>query len=354
MELTLDIFKNDAFSVTSLQRVVDKSPYAPQALGSMGLFAPKPIGTEEVLLYEKDGGYALIPATERGSPWIQQIRRQGRLRALSTVALRKQDTLRAGELMGVANMALPENIRLRNAQEITVERTEQLKTDLEATKELHRLGALQGKLLDADGSTVLVDFFAEYGIAEPASVNFNFAGIAANGLALYIQRNIVDPILDTLKANGRFMPGIKIGGLVGDEFWYSLISHPDVQARWAAMEQTRQIALAINPLANLPTYDELEFGNVRFMHYQGSSQGDIDVGVNDAHFFPIGAKDVFNVYWSPGETLNDITELGKPEYLYIQPDVRTQMPSFVDFFVAAYPLYACIFPAALLKGVKTG
>src|SRR3546814_10891541 len=42
IELTLDIFKNDAFSVTSLQRVVDKTPYTPHALGRMQIFAPKP------------------------------------------------------------------------------------------------------------------------------------------------------------------------------------------------------------------------------------------------------------------------------------------------------------------------
>lgn len=354
MELTLDIFKNDAFSVTSLQRVVDKTPYVPNALGSMRIFDPKPILTEEVLLYEKDGGFALIPATERGAPWVQQIRRQGRLRALSTLALRKQDTLRAGELMGVANMALPESVRLRNAQGVIVERTSQLKTDMEATKELHRLGALQGKVLDADGTTVLVDYFTEYGIAAPATVNFNFAGIPEGALALFIQRNIADPIIDVLKANGRWMPGVRIGSLVGDEFWYSLITHVDVRKRWEAIEQARVIALASNPLLNLPTYDEITIGNVTFMHYQGSSGGEIDVGVNNAHFFPIGAKDVFNVYWAPGETLLDIDQPGRPEYLYVQPDTRDKMPSFVDVYLAAYPLYACIFPLALLKGTKTG
>ena len=354
MELTLDIFKNDAFSVTSLQRLVDKTPYTPHALGSMQIFEPKPILTEQVLLYEKDGGYALIPATERGSPWPQQVRRAGRIRALETVNLRKQDTLRAGELMGVANMALPESIRLRNAAQITVDRTTQLKTDLEATKELHRLSALQGKLLDADGTTVLVDYFAEYGIATPATINFNFSTIGAGTLAFYIQSNIVDPMIDNLKANGRFRPGVKIAALVGDAFWYSLIQHADVQDIWKMQEQTRQIAMAMNPRANLPTYSEITYGNVTWMHYQGSSVGDIDIGVNNAHFFPVGAPDVFQVFWSPGETLLDITQPGRPEYLYIQPDVRDQMPSHVDFFIASHPLYACVFPGALLRGAKTG
>lgn len=354
MELSLDIFKNDAFSVQSLQRVAGATPYIPQTLGMMRLFTPEPIVTEEVLFYEEDGGFALIPASERGAPWVQQIRRQGRIRALPTVNLRKQDTLRAGELMGVADMALPQSIRLKNAMTETVKRTGQLKTDMEATKELHRLGALQGKVMDADGSTVLVDFFAEYGIAEPAVINFNFATIAAGELATKISREIRDPIVDALKENGRLTPQTYVAALVGDEFFYSLIAHPDVRDRWLAQEQAQAIAMANNPLAQPPRYSEIMVGNVRFMHYEGSTGGEIDIAANDARFFPVGAKDVFKVFWAPGETLYDVNKPGQPEYLYIQPDVRDQMPMFVDMFLAAYGLYACIFPKALLRGTKTG
>ena len=354
MELSLDIFKNDAFSVTSLTRVAGATPYVPQALGSMGLFTPEPIRTEIVHLYEEDNGYTLIPATERGSPFIQQVRRGGRIRALQTVNLRKQDTLRAGELMGIADMALAETIRLKNAMAETVKRTSQLKTDMEATKELHRLGALQGKLLDADGTTVLVDFFAEYGIAEPAVINFNFSTIAEGELATKISREIRDPIIDILQENGRLLPNTYIGGLVGDEFWYSLIGHVDVRDRWKAIEAARAVAFAQNPLVQPPRYDEIIVGNVKFMHYQGSTSGDIEIAANDARFFPVNAKDVFKVFWAPGETLFDVTQPGRPEYLYVQPDVRTQMPMFVDMFMAAYGLYACTFPKALLRGTKTG
>src|SRR3546814_14426631 len=88
------------------------------------------------------------------------IRRQGRIRALSTVALRKQDTLRAGELMGVASVALPESIRLANAQQKTVERVAQPKQDMEAPKELPRLSALQGK---QHGSTSCREGVGRYG-----------------------------------------------------------------------------------------------------------------------------------------------------------------------------------------------
>lgn len=352
MELTLDIFKNDAFSVTSLQRVATNAPYIPQALGAMRLFDPKPILTEDVLLFEEDGGFTIIPTTERGGPDIQQTRRQGRMRGLSTLRLSKKDTVRAGELSAVADTALPESIRLRNAQTLTANRTAQLKTDLEATKEFHRLGALRGKLYDADGVTLLVDYFAAYGIATPAVIDFDFSSITAGTLAVYIQTNVRDPIVDILQPAGRLTPQTRVAALVGDNFWYGLIQHPDVVKRWEAMENARAIALAMNPLAQPPRYDTLEYGNVTFMHYQGSSAGEIDLDPDEAIFFPIGAKDVFNVYWAPGETLLDAGQIGRPEYLYVQPDPRDQMPSFVEIFLRAYPLYACIFPKALLAGTS--
>ena len=353
MNLSLDIFKNDAFSATSLMRVAGSTPYVPQALGQMRLFEPEQIRTEIVHIYEEDQGYGLIPATERGSPWIQQQRRAGRIRALMAPALRKQDTLRAGELLGIADMALAETIRLKNAQTEIVKRTSQLKTDLEATKENHRLGALQGKLLDADGTTVIYDFFAEYGISQPATINFNFSTIPEGELAEKIQRDIRDPMIYTLRDNGRLTPQTTIGCLCGDEFFYSLVKHPDVRDRFKAMEAARAVALAQNPLLNF-TYEEIIVGNVRFMRYIGSTSGDIEVATNDAVFFPIGAKDVFKVFWTPGETLLDVTMPGQPEYLYVQPDVNTNMPMFVDMFIAAYGLYACIFPKALMRATKTG
>jgi hypothetical protein len=352
MDLTLDIFRNDAFTVTSLQRVVDNMPYVPQELGQMQLFDPKPIPTEEVLLYEEDGNIRLIPVTERGGPDIQQIRDQGRLRALKTLRLSKMDTVRAGELMGVANMALPETIRLRNAISLVNKRMTKLKSDMEATKELHRLGALQGKLLDADGTTVLVDYFTEYGIAAPATISVNFGTTAEDDLMMDFQSTFLIPIVTALQ--GRATPNVRLGALVGDGWWDKMMRHPAIREVYKLQQTGRALAATANPLWAPNFWNRLDFAGVTWIHYRGATFGTIAVPSNDAIFFPIGAQDVFNVYWSPGETLNDVGQDGRPEYPYIQPDVRDQMPSHVDIFLRSYPLYACIFPKALLRATATG
>ena len=349
MELSLDIFKNDAFSVQSLQRVVKNAPYIPSELGQMGLFESKPILTEQVLLYEEDGTGSLIPITERGGPDAQQIRPGGRLRALETSRLSKKDSVRAGELFGLANTALSQDIRLRNAQDLVSSRTQQLKTDLEFTKELHRYGAIQGKLVTTrlDGTSFTVNFFTEYGITEPAPVEIDFAGTSEDDLAQDLAETFRQPIIKSLL--NRATPNVRIGALVGDDMWSALHRHPAVREIWKAQQVGRAMAMAANPLATPSFWDRIEFAGIEWIHYRGSTNDEIAVPAKQAIFFPIGARDVFNVYWSPGETLLDVNQPGEPEYLYIQPDVRTNMPEYVDIVLRSYPLYACIYPKCLMR-----
>ena len=349
MELTLDIFKNDAFSFQSLQRVVDNSPYIPQELGQMGLFESKPILTKEVLLYEEDGSVTIIPVTERGAPDAQQIRDQGRLRALQTARLSKKDTVRAGEMFGFANMAFPESIRLRNATDLVSKRTQKLKSDMEATKELHRLGALQGKLVTTrlDGSPYVVNFFTEYGIAEPTPVTIDFDTTSEDDLMMDLQETFLQPIILSLK--DRATPNVRIAALVGDQFWSKMMRHPAIREIYKLQQTGNMMAMQANPLAKPNLWGRLWYAGIEWMHFRGSTNAEIAVPTNQAVFFPVGAQDVFNVYWAPGETLLDVTNEGKPEYLYIQQDVRDAMPEYIDIVMRSYPLYACIYPKCLMK-----
>lgn len=350
MELTLDIFKNDAFSVMSLQRVVKNVPYIPTMLGSMGIFGPKPIQTREVILYEEDGAVRIIPMTERGAPDVQQKRNGGRMRALTTGRISKKDTLRAGELQGMTDMALPELIRLRNAATIVNDRTEQLKTDMEFTKELHRFGGIQGKLVttNEDGSSHVVNFFTEYGIAEPAAVTVNIATITEADLMQDLQETFLQPMLLSLK--NRATMQTRIGALCGDDFWSKLMRHPAVREFYKLQQTGLGLQLGAGGTVTSPNlWGHVFFAGIDWWHFRGSTLDEIAIPDKEAIFFPIGATDVFNVYWAPGETLHDAQGPGQPEYLYVQPDVRTEMPEYVDIVLRSYPLYACTYPQCLMR-----
>lgn len=347
MELSLDIFKNDAFSVARLRRVVTNVPFVPQALGQMNLFTPRPIDTEFVILYEDRGQVRLIPMTDRGAPDIQAERTKGLFRAFKVRRLSKKDTVRASELLGVANTALPETIRLRTAAQLVNDRMGQLRTDMAATFELHRLGALQGKLLDADGTTVLYDYFTEFGIAPPVVIDVDFAGLSEADFMMFFQENFYRPMMRVLK--DRKMPGMSMGALVGDTFWAKLMTHPGFREIYKLEMQARAISRATNPLVQPNAWMEVDFGGIRWINYMGTDDGTtIAIPADEARFFPIGARDVFDVYFAPGETLDTVTGLGQELYPIIRPDVRAQ-PEFIEFFLRSYPLHICIFPQALRR-----
>jgi hypothetical protein len=347
MELSLDIFKNDAFSVSNLYRVVDNATYVPTLLGSMGIFEPVALDTDKVILYEEDSTVHLIPSTERGAPDITQTRDQGRMFALKTPRLSKIDSVRGSELLGIANMALPESIRLRNAAELTAKRTSKLKGDLEMTKEFHRLGAVQGITYDADGVREIYNPFTTFGIAAPTVVDIDFATITDNEFMMYIQSTFYTPMRVALKE--RWTPSTRIVALVGDLFWQKLLTHPAIWDIWKLREQGRAIADGASRMMATNQWEQITFGGVTFVNYRGTDDGTtIAVGSDEAKFFPVGARDVFKVWYAPGETLVQVQEKGRPQYLMIQPDTRTEIADHVDIYVRSYALYACIFPKALM------
>lgn len=349
MDLSLDILRNDTFSYVNLQRVAGQTTYVPQTLGRMGLFTPQPIIGSIVHLYEEDNVIRLVPTSERGTPDIRQLRDVGRLRALKTTRLAQVDSVNAEELLGMANTSLPETIRVRNAINVLTRRTTKMKSNLEMTKELHRFGAIQGKVLDADGTTVIADFFDTFGLSQPALIDIDFPNIPEEQLLQFFQDTFLRPSLIALQDGGRATPGMYYAAMVGDGFWAKLMTHPGFRKIYELQMQAQAVARATNPLVVPNMWMEVDFAGIRWINYQGTRNNAIAIPFNEARFFPVGASDVFNVYWGSGETLNDVLIEGKPEYLYIQPDTRDQMPAFMDAYLRSYPLYACIFPKALMR-----
>lgn len=350
MERTLDIFKNDAFTQASLRRVLPTMPFTPGEIGRMNLYRPHYIDTETVLIYMENGIIRLIPVTQRGGPDVFAERRAGAFRAVKTLRLSKRDQVNASELLGVADTTFPLEQRLRTAMGLTNERMGQLQSDMEATKELHRLGGIMGKILDADGTTVLVDFYDLFGIAEPTPEEIDFDNVDEDNLAADMQAAFLVPIFRSLQTRtpGLMASGLRLVALCSDEFWDKLIRHAAVREIWKAQQVGRAIAMQANPLSNPPLWESIWFGGVEWRHFMGALSGPLKVPAEQAIIFPVGAQDVFDAYFSPGETLSQVGRPGQELYPMTRTDPRDD-PEFEELILRSYPLYACIYPQALMR-----
>lgn len=332
---SMDIFNNNAFSMTSLTGMVEKIPYVPNLLGSLNIFEPEPVRTRNVFVDRIEGGLTLIPTSADGAPPEVLDGEDRDAVSLRTTRLTKRFTLMASELDGIR--ATGSETELMQVQREMGRRFGRIRADMELTHEYHRLGALQGMLLDADGVSVIYDYSAEFNEAIPASVPFTLS----------------DPTFDVHKAckdiarsMGRSgqgnLAGASIHALAGDDFYDALVSHPNVEKFY--LQQMAAQALKDQSAV----FESFKVGGITFHNYQGTDDNStVAIPVDEAKFFPVGARDVFKQAMSPLEAMEYVNTPGQNMYAINVPDRERNMWSKGELY--SYPLYMCQQPRLLRR-----
>jgi hypothetical protein len=345
-EMALDIFRTDDFRATTMTEMVEDIDYVPYELDNLNIFENVYLNTTTVTLYQEQGELTRIPTTERGTPEPTSTRRGRVLRQFEGHRLAKRDIVRSHEVQDVLSARLPQPMRLQNANELVAERQQILLDDLNYTKEFHRLGGLQGAVYDADGTSIIDDWFELFGVSRPAAITFDFAAFKTvetqGDLRAMLDADINTPMLRALKRRRR--PGTRVHALCGDDFWFALTSSPAYE-RSMLTDQGRVM------LNETRLWSSVDVGGVVFHHYYGSDDKALAIADDEAIFFPVGAKDVFKAYYMPGENFAEANQRGKEEYSIISWDYRPNMLEWMEIYVKSYPVFACLCPQALLRGV---
>lgn len=334
---SLDIFNDNAFGLVELTAALTDLEYQPNWLGSLNIFTEQPIRTTIAAIEKRDNALHLVPVTQRGAP-LPQLTKGGRnLRNFNTVRVAKGDRLNASEIANIR--AFGSETEFEAVQTEVADRMQRIRNDVDLTHEHMRLGAIQGKLLDADGS-VIYDWFAEWGIAQPAEMVFNFATLIDGKL----RQKCVQIKREMRKASkGAWGPAVQVYALCGDEFWDALIAAPEVRATylgWSAAADLRNEYM---------DYEVFPFGGINWVNYAGTDDGStVAIEPTKVKFFPANAPGAFMRINSPGESFDVVNTPGQPFYAQTIPD--RDRDSFVDIEVYSYPLYAATRPAMLLRG----
>jgi hypothetical protein len=213
----------------------------------------------------------------------------------------------------------------------------QLMNDLELTWEHHRLGAVQGILADADGTTIF-DYFSEFGVTQPTEVDFDFSTLAAGDVRPKIESEIVRPLIRAAK--GAFTTGSRIVALVGDEFWDQFVNHEEIRTTFL----NHQAAAALREPTAFGTF---RFAGIDWVNYRGTDdESTVAIDASSAKFFPASAPGVFKVAWAPAEFVPVVNQPGVPVRPLTLPDPSGR-EAFVDVEVYSYPLYICTRPLTL-------
>jgi len=337
----MDVFKDDAFSATSLITAVDKVGYVPGTLGMIpGLFEPVPVRTESVWIEARSTTAALIQTSPRGTP--PNEKKDGDREALpfKTRRLATSSRIMASELFAIREFG--SETELKQLAGEVARRQFLMKRDLDLTMENLRLGCIQGLVTDADGSTIY-NWATEFSQTIPAEVDFDLDNASpASGVVRKACTAAVRSITKGLKGIGG--GAVRVMALCGDNFWDDLTAHPEVRQTYLNYQAAVDLRA---PLA----YESFNYGGVTFTNYRGTDDGStVAVGTDKAKFFPVGAG-IFQWAMSPGERFEHLGMVGQNFYSAIVTDEKRN--SFADVELYSYPLPVCTMPQALYRARRT-
>lgn len=338
MGLVTDVFGENAWGVIEFQEdVVERVEHKPQLLGELGIFEPVYSRSQSIAIADKNKTLTLIPTSEMGAPPEEMVPEGANVRLFQASRLAKGSTIYAIEMAGVT--ALPFDMKTKEVAEEASDRTGAILDDMELTWEHMRFGAIQGKVMDANGTTVLIDWFKEWGIAEPDEINFS---LGTAGTDVRKKCRDVKRIMKK-NAKGIWTPATRVAALCGDEYFDKLVNHPQIKETKLGTERAVM-------LEGIDGYSAIEIEGITFINHQGTDDGStIAIGSNKARFFPVGARGAFKAGFAPANEFKPYLNQKAREYyglLLADPSGREAWDR-VELY--SYPIFMCTRPEMLQR-----
>lgn len=285
-----------ALGFGELNAYINNLPRISTRIGDMNLFHEEGlIGTTIVKISIKGNKLVLVPNVPRGSPGQPKGLDRGKALLLETTHLPQNSTLVADQLLGVWDPADPAGT---NVAALVNGLQAVHKRDLDYTIEYHRMGALQGKLLDADGSVIL-NFYDEFKVRQSViGMELNKEGTKVRSKVVSIKRAIEDKLGD--------VPYTGIHVFCSAGFFDALVDHPDVAEAYKRWQDGAALRSDLRK--------GFTFGEVTFEELPGSAGSKLALPDNEAIAFPLGVPDMFMTRFAPADYLETVRGVGLPYY----------------------------------------
>ena len=337
----MDIFNADPFRAVSMTKAVDRLGHVPAILGDIpGLFEPVRVRTTDVFIEERGSSPALIQTDERGAPPRRRTESARSVRSFKTTRISQADTLTADQVAGIR--AFGTETELQQVQQEVARKQMLCNRNIQLTKEHMRLGAVQGIVVDADGS-VIYDWAGELGQTIPTEIDFDLdAADPESGII----RKKCNQVSRSITRNLQGMGGgqVRIMGLCGDDFWDDMTAHPEVRETYLNTQEAAD-------LREGNAWESFRYGSITFSNYRGTDDGStVAVPPDKCKFFPVGAG-IFQRAQAPAETFDFVNTPGQDMYSWLVRD--RDRNAWVDIEMYTYPLYVCVQPSALHRARRT-
>jgi hypothetical protein len=322
------LLNDEAFSLSSLTASINDAPFVPGRIATLGLFAEEGVTTTTVQI-ERDGEtLALVESKPRGGAGQIVVGTKRQLIPFNTVHLPERATIFADEIQNLR--AFGSETELEAIQSLIDKRLGKMRRQLDATHEFHRIGAIKGQVLDADGKSVIVDLFDRFGLKQQVLA----MKLGADGSFRQKIQDLLDMIEDSLGS----LPFSGVRVFCGRSFWRTLIDLDDIRQTYVATQMAA--SLRGDPR------DTIDFGGVTWERYRGRVGGAGYIADDEAYAVPEGVPDLFITRFAPADYMEAVNTNGLPYYAK-QENLRFDKGTEIE--AQSNPIHLCTRPRAVIK-----
>jgi len=342
--MNLDVFNQDAFTLQALTAAFLKVPHKPMRLGELGLFQEEGVMTTSIQVESQDGQLSLIQSSERGGE-AKDPHSDGKrkVRVFRSFHFERDGKVYADEVQNIREFGSA--TALQTVEALVNQRLATLVSAHEVTLEYHRMNALRGILLDADGST-LYNLFTEFGVTQQTK-DFVFTTTTTDvrGAIVAAKRLAEDEL------GGAVVTGWR--GFCSQGWFDSFIGHGKVEESYKYQE---------GQMLRSDLRNGFQFADVVWEEYRGSVAKPGSVGggsatfvdTNCAYLVPIvdQSTPMLITRFSPADYEETVNTIGLPRYAKQVPD-PSGLNKYRRLNTQSNPICLNLRPRAVIKLTKS-
>jgi hypothetical protein len=328
----LDIFNNDAFSLSQLTLAINDLPLLPTRLGELGYFTERGITTTSVSIERVGQIVKLVDSKPRGSPGTPVVGPKRKLVSINAVHLPESGAVMADEVQNVR--AFGSETDVQTVQGVVNDKLGMMKLNIDLTLEWQRMGAIKGQVLDADGTTVLLDMFDTFGFSQQThSMELDNTATLVRMLCTQLRRKV--------EAALGGIPYKRIRVMCSPGLFDALTNHPAVMKAYEIYLQGE---------VNRADNRTFSFGDITWEEYVGSVNGVPLIETDCGYAIPEGVPAMFSTLFAPADYNETVNTKGLP---YYAKQEKMRMDKGIELEAQSNPIQINARPNAVVKVTLT-
>jgi len=305
----INVWDSEAWEYREVVAAINRAPYTPQQITSMGLFQWKPQDTDLIAVELISGTQSLLVETSRHGNPTEVIDDKATSVSMQIRAHKQHAKIWADEIKGRRQFGIPE--LKKSIESVRDDRIMKARRNFDLTNEFRYAGALVSKILHPVTGVVLYNFNTIFNLAEPAKV-FLDLGVSTGGV-------LMDK-LDTAKASVfKTLGGLIPSGwraVAGRTFWSAFLKNPEVRDSWNDFSN-KEWARKSHVFAGFP------WGGIEWEPYHNVGSPLADFVTDDtAILIPVGVPEMFINAGAPAPWFDALEHPALPFYAMTTRDPK--------------------------------